>query len=202
VRWTAALGAAAWLCACGCTQRPAAHEDADATLQKLKQLQAAGTLPAREPAGQSPNEKLARISALGAEGQWPRPRPLPAGNPTVHVGTVAVKLVELSTAQRVSAGKLQLVTGDTFLLVKLLAQNVGKTAQTVDLSTAALETPDGKVGIARDVQRAVGMANLFPRLEPGGEEVRVEWTLAFELSAALLGKGLALELGGVRVPLE
>jgi hypothetical protein len=202
VRRTAVLGVAAWLCAGGCAERAAPQEDADATVQKLKQLQAAGTLPPREPARQSPNEKLAQVSAHGAEGQGPRPRPLPASNPTAYVGTVAVKLVEVSTAQRVAAGKLQLVTGDTFLLVKLLAQNVGKAGQSVDLAAATLSTADGAVGLARDVQRAVGGAELSPRLEPGGEEDRQEWTLAFELSPALLGRGLALKLGGTTVPLE
>ncbi|MBM4380585.1 MAG: hypothetical protein FJ086_15015 [Deltaproteobacteria bacterium] len=203
MRRAAAACAAAWLGVSGCTQRPSAQDDADVTLQKLKQLQAAaGKQPPRLPAPSAPSDTLAQLSALGAEDPAPRPRALPASNPTAYAGTVALKLVELSTTRRVAAGRLRLVTADTFLLVKLLAQNVGKAAQGVDLASAQLVTPEGKVSLAPDVQRAVGTQPLQPQLEPGGEEVRAEWTLAFELPPALLGKGLALELGGARIPLE
>jgi len=201
VRRAAAACAAAWLGLGACADRTSAQDDADITLQKLKQLQAAGKLPPRDPPA-SPNEKLAALSTQGAAVLAPSPRALPANNPTAYVGTVAVKLTGLSTTRRVAAGRLQLMTEETFLLVKLLAQNVGKAGQGVDLSAAELVTPEGKLGLARDVQRAAGTTDLHPQLEPGGEEVRAEWTLAFELSPALLGTGLSLELGGVRIPLE
>ncbi len=199
----AAACAALWLWASGCAQRPSAQQEADATVEKLKQLKAAAPLPA--PQGTAPDtarERLAKLAA-GRDGEaGPRTRPLPASNPTAYAGTVAVKLAGLSTTRRVEAGRLQLLTEDTFLLVTLLAQNVGKAPQGVDLASAVLVTPEGRLGLARDVQRAVGTHGLQPQLQPGGEEVRAEWTLAFELSPALLGKGLSLEVGGATVPLE
>jgi hypothetical protein len=116
---------------------------------------------------------------------------------------VALKVVKLSTAAHVGSGRVQLVTDESFLLVTLLAQNVGKQPAEVDPTTAQLVLPSGaRAAPAPDAQRLVGTVPGVRTLQPGGEEVREEWVLAFEVPEAALAPGLALALGEARIPLR
>jgi hypothetical protein len=178
----------------------------DHTLAKLKEAQALGDNVQGPPQpAQDPNQKLADLAAAGpSEGG---PRPLPAKNETVHLGTVALKLVGLSTAPTVSNGKLTLSTDDTFLLVKVLAQNVGEREQELDFSLAAVK--NGKQlesAIARDAQRVGGTKELRQTFGLGDKQ-RQELVLIFEVPPDAFGQGLTLSLTSpgvdpVSLPLE
>ncbi|MEN9799972.1 MAG: hypothetical protein RL653_3669, partial [Pseudomonadota bacterium] len=154
------------------------------------------------PEEEDPNARLTERAARGA-GHAPKTLPLPPDNPTAWAGTVALKVVKLSTAAHVGSGRVQLVTDESFLLVTLLAQNVGKQPAEVDPTTAQLVLPSGaRAAPAPDAQRLVGTVPGVRTLQPGGEEVREEWVLAFEVPEAALAPGLALALGEARIPLR
>lgn len=182
--------------------RPAPAEPAlDATAQKLKALAEAPVRP--PPRGdEDPNARLTERTTRGVEAE-PSSLPLPRDNPTAWTGSVALKLVNLSTSAHVRSGRIQLVTDESFLLVTLLAQNVGKQAARVDLSTARLLLPSGAaVRPAPDAQRLVGTVPGARTLEPGGEEVREDWVLVFELPETALTTGLTLSLGDAALRLR
>lgn len=183
-----------------CSQPAPVEPRLDATALKLKEL-AEAPPPTPRPAEEDPNARLAERATRG-QGRAPRPLPVPADNPTAWTGGVALKLVKLSAAPRLGTGKVQLVTDGSFLLVTLLAQNVGKVAAEVDLSTARLALPPGGTAApVPDAQRLVGTVPSLRSLAPGGDELREEWTLAFELPDSALSPGLALQLGDARIPL-
>lgn len=183
-----------------CSQPTPAEPRLDATALKLKELAEAHPPPPR-PAEEDPNARLA-VRATRGQGRAPRPLPVPANNPTAWSGGVALKLVKLSTAPRLGTGKVQLVTDESFLRVTLLAQNVGKATAEVDLSTARLALPSGGAAApVPDAQRLVGTVPSLRTLLPGGEDLREEWTLVFELPDSALSPGLALQLGEARIPL-
>lgn len=196
---------------CACPNKPEAQDDR--LLQKLKEEQARldkGAASPRPPVDAlaeavDPNEKLAQLATGGgaAEGK----RKLPAGNATVHAGTVALKLAALTTSHSASGtGRLSLTTPDLFLKVSLAAQNVGTAAARLDFSTARLKQNGRDFPLARDAQRAAGTRELqqdFPVSE------RRDLVLLFEVPADALNPGLTLVLpatiGGapdVEVPLE
>ncbi|MFZ5469784.1 MAG: hypothetical protein ACOZIN_10135 [Myxococcota bacterium] len=181
---------------CGCPAGQPAPDD-ERLLRKLKEeserLAAAGT--------PDPNEELAR---LAARGDRERARRLPQANPTVHLGTVAVKLVGVSSSHSISAGKLTLTTEATFLRVTLLAQNVGAGPTTLDFSFTRLEHEGQEVEMAHDAQRAAGTRPLHRTFPP---DERSEIVLFFELPRGERG-GWTLVLpagvggmGDVRIPL-
>jgi hypothetical protein len=184
-----------------CSRPTPVEPPLDATAQKLKAL-AEAPPPRPRPVEEDPHARLTE-RATREDATAPRSLPLPHPNPTAWAGGVALKLTKLSTEQRISGGKLQLVTDETFLLVTLLAQNVGQGVAEMDLATARLALPTGaEVSPTPDVQRLVGTVPSLRSLAPGGEEVRQEWVLAFEVPDKTLVPGLTLKVGGASLPLR
>jgi hypothetical protein len=207
-----ALLALAALSLCACPKQNDEANPDDRLLAKLKAESdrlANGGPAAQPPAAtlppEDPNAGLAQLAAAGA-GQDGKRR-LPAENATVHVGTVAVKLLGLATSHTTAGtGKIALTTEDLFLRVELAAQNVGTTPATLDFSFARLKAKERTFELARDVQRAAGTRELkreFPLSE------RVDLTLYFEVPKDAFGSELKLvfpsSIGGnadLEVPLE
>lgn len=193
----------------GCPEKKSgAPSEEERTLQKLKEAQAMGGDVQGPPTPQeNPNEKLAAIAAQGSSDESGA-RPLPAKNETVHLGTVALKVVGVSTSPIVTGTKLQLTTDQTFLIVRLYAQNVGEREQELDLSMAAVKG-DGELdfALARDAQRVAGTKELRQTFGPAASAQRQELVLIFEVPKGSFGKGLKLVLTSpgvdpVTLPLE
>ena len=189
----------------GCpSQKPSAEQaEEDRTLMKLKQAQ--GDPGRGPPSREAPNEKLADLAAKGSTDEA-GPRPLPAKNETVHLGSVALKLTSVSTSPIVKGGKLSLSTDQLFLIVRLMAQNVGEREQELDLTTSSVKVKDTELSLARDAQRVAGTRELSLKLGPG-ESQRAELILVFEVAPELLGAGMVLSLKSpgvdpVTLPLE
>ncbi|MBI3184581.1 MAG: hypothetical protein HYZ28_20795 [Myxococcales bacterium] len=181
---------------------PARESAEDRLFRKLEEAQR--TAPEQGRAMAPQKEKLAQIATGG--GRREGALPLLGPNPTVHLGPLAFKLTEIEASQSVSGGKVALSTEDTFLRVRLLAQNVAEAPQTLDLTGARLSGPGGReFSLARDAQRAAGTRELRRSFPPGE---RVELALYFELPSGAVGAGLALVLaapdGGepLRLPLQ
>ncbi|HEX8699464.1 MAG TPA: hypothetical protein VF815_11550 [Myxococcaceae bacterium] len=195
----------------GCTKEEAPPPQEDRTLAKLRaeaeRVDRGGAPsgpPTRGPApSEDPNSTLAGVAAgeVGANEEKLR---LPESNATVHVGTLAVKLVGIESSQAVQgSGKVGLATEERFLRVELIAQNVDKAVATVGLEGARVVDAAGKeFGLARDAQIVAGTRQLR-REWPAGE--RAEVVLLFELPPASIGEGLTLVLpstsGDVRLAL-
>jgi hypothetical protein len=204
LRLSAAIAAA--LCLCACPKDDAPSPD-DRLLQKLKAEQervAKGGNPGRSPV--QPEDPNAHLANLAASDDKLKDRPLPSGNETVHVGTVALKLFGLKTGHAAASGKISLTTEDLFLRVELAAQNVGKANVTLDLDFAEVVAGERRFAVARDVQRAAGTRELRREFTP---DDRVDVVLFFEVPREVFGQGLALSFppsvggaGDVKVPLE
>jgi hypothetical protein len=145
--------------------------------------------PRPPPQAEDPNARLAEI-ASGADASEQK-LPLPKDNATVHVGTVAVKLLELSTSRVAGSGKIKLSTADAFLRVHLVSQNVGKAVAPLDFALAQVECGESPYPLAPDVTRVAGTRELK---RAHGVNEREEVTLYFELPPAALIKGCALVL--------
>jgi hypothetical protein len=177
----------------GCKRDAAPQsEGEDRTLDRLREevdRAQRGEATGRAPgAAEAPHGDLA---ALAAKDDAPRPLLLPADNPTVNLGDLAVKVTSLTASHSVKAGKLELTSEDPFLAVGLVAQNVGPSPLAVDLSMAHVRSAGGnEFPIARDAQRG-GTRQLDRAWEPGERE---EVTLYFEVPARVLGHGLTLVL--------
>jgi len=176
------LAAAALLLGAGCSRGEPTPES-DRTLARLKQE--AERVAAHGPGGrapaQDPNAGLATLAAAQADA---RPADggrlqLPEGNATVHVGTVAVKLLGLTASHAESTSRVTLTTEELFLRVQLITQNVGERAAKLDFNS--VRVIDGRGGawtLARDVQRLAGTRELAAPLEPMD---RREYVLFFEV---------------------
>lgn len=195
----------------GCTKEEAPPQE-DRTLAKLRaeaERVDRGGAPSGPPSrGRAPTEDptatLAGI-ASGEAGAAEEKLRLPEKNDTVHVGTLAVKLMKLEASQSVQgSGKVGLATEDRFLRVELVAQNVDKAQADVALDGARVVDAAGKeYGVARDAQIVGGTRQLRRTWAPGE---RTEVVLLFELPPASLGEGLTLVLpatsGDVRLALQ
>jgi len=194
----------------GCTKEEAPPQE-DRTLAKLRaeadRVDRGGAPsgpPIKAPApSEDPNATLAGLAAgeVGANDEKLR---VPDSTPTVHVGTLALKLISLESSQAVQgSGKIGLATEDRFLRVELIAQNVDKAPANVALDGARVVDAAGKeYGLARDAQIVGGTRQL--RREWASQE-RTEVVLLFELPPASIGEGLTLVLpsisGDVRLAL-
>lgn len=190
----------------GCPERETTAPAPDRTLEALrKEVDRAnrGEAVGRPPA--SADDPNARLAELATGHGAPRELPLPPSNTTVHLGTVAMKLSGLRAMHSVRAGKVDLTSEDVFLEISLAAQNVGAQPVSLDLLGATVRDASGNAfPIARDAQRAAGTRELSRSFEP---QLREDVRLFFEVSAALIGHGLTLQLpapGGstVAVPLD
>ncbi|HEX4620051.1 MAG TPA: hypothetical protein VH208_00665 [Myxococcaceae bacterium] len=184
-----ALGCAA----AGCPKdEPPADDRALRILKAERDRQANGGAPVQpRPAtapAEDPNARLAEIVS-GKEGE--KKLPVPANTQTVHVGTLAVKLVDLSTAHTAGGGRVQLSTEQLFLKVHLITQNVGEKPASFDFSYALVEADKHPYPIARDVTRAAGTRDLKHEY---GVNDRQEVDLYFEVPPEALGAGSALVL--------
>jgi hypothetical protein len=193
----------------GCLKEEAPPEDR--TLSKLRaEVDRVGrggapSGPRGEPsAPETPNAALAGL-ASGQDYAQKRKLHPPEPNETVHVGTVAVKLVGLEASHGVQgSGKVGLTTEELFLRVQLITQNVGPTAAGLALGPAKLVDPAGQMyAVARDVQMVAGTRELQRTWSP---DERSELILFFEVPPSALGAGLTLVLpspsGDVRLPLQ
>ncbi len=182
-----AIAAVAVLAACK-EERPPSGEEAR-TLAKLKAE--VDRMGPRGAADESPNPRLKALVA----GERPQeellgPRKLPSPNPTVHVGTVAVKLGGLTVEHTVGAGKVALTSEDVFVHVQLAAQNVGTAPATADFAFTALADKAGNsYPLARDAQKLAGTRELRAALPPNQP---VELHLYFEAPLSAVDKGLTL----------
>jgi hypothetical protein len=140
---------------------------------------------------ESPNAKLKALVAgerptqevLGA-------RKLPSPNPTVHVGTVAVKLGSLAVDHTVGAGKVSVTSEDVFVHIQLAAWNVAPKPATVDFAFAVLADGAGNTfALAPDAQKLAGSRELRIVLSAGEPK---ELHLYFEAPLAAVDKGLSL----------
>lgn len=195
----AQLGSILLVCAAallaGCPDKSTSGDGAaqDRTLMKLKEAKEKGPVGVGPPVAEDEaRDKLAKVATGGADDGGPRP--LPANNATVHLGTVAVKLAALETSPMVKGAKLTLSTDQTFLFVRLVAQNVGERAQELELSSATLTTKAGELPLARDAQRVGGTKDLHLKFGPAAEQKSSEMTLIFELPPDALGSGIVLNL--------
>ncbi len=184
----------------GCPPAPKPSEgDEERLIRKLEE--AARQVP--PPPREAPNEALAEL-ATGGRRQVRRK--LPPDNPTVHLGTVALRLAGLTTTHQVTGGKISLTTEDLFLRVDLLAQNVGERPVSLDFSSVQLRWPGTPaVGVARDAQLAAGTRPLQRSFAPND---RQELVFFFEIPDEALQPGLrlvfppAVGAGEVRIPLQ
>ncbi|MFL5320715.1 MAG: hypothetical protein ACJ790_13725 [Myxococcaceae bacterium] len=201
---------AALLLLAGCPDKTSGADKAeqDHTLAKLKEAQE--QQPKNGMGGpkaqDEEREKLANLAAAGKTDEG-GPRPLPTENPTVHLGTVALKLAGIQTSPIVSSGKLSLSTDQTFLLLKIAAQNVGDKDAQLDLSGATVTSKTGDLPLARDAQHVAGTKDLLLKFAPAKAEDRKDLILIFELPPSDVGSGLSLNLTSptgekVKLPLE
>ena len=196
----------------GCTKEEAPPPQEDRTLAKLRAEAervdrggaTSGPPSKTQVPTEDPNAGLAGLAA-GEVGANDEKLNLPDSNPTVHVGTLALKLTKLEAMQAVQgSGKIGLATEDRFLRVELIAQNVGKAPADVSLNGARVVDAAGKeFGLARDAQIVGGTRQLQREWAP---EERTEVVLLFELPPASIGEGLTLVLpstsGDVRLALQ
>jgi hypothetical protein len=195
----------------GCTKEEAPPQE-DRTLAKLRaeaeRVDRGGAPsgpPSRGPApSEDPNATLAGL-ATGEKGSAEEKLRLPEKSGTVHVGSLAVKLMKLEATQLVQgSGKVGLATEDRFLRVELIAQNVSKAPADAVLEGARVVDAAGQeFGLARDAQIVGGTRQLRRTWAP---EERTEVVLLFELPKASIGEGLTLVLpatsGDVRLALQ
>ena len=198
----------------GCTKEESAPgaqaAGDDRTLQKLRaevDRVNQGGRPTQGPEATrgDPNANLAGLAA-GLDASGEQRLELPAGNATVHVDTLAVKLTGLESSHSAKgSGKVSLTTEDLFLRVRLVTQNVGTAPLTLDLDGAKVVGAGGQqYPLARDAQAVAGTRPLRRTWAP---EERTDMVLLFELPpAALREDGLHLMLqgsgGDVRIPLR
>ncbi|ADO74226.1 hypothetical protein [Stigmatella aurantiaca] len=194
----------------GCPKEEAPVPE-DRTLSKLRaevDRVGRGGPPSGPPgAASAPEDPNATLAGLASGQEYTQKRKLhpPEPNDTVHVGTVAVKLMGLEASHGVQgSGKVALTTEELFLRVQLIAQNVGATATPLALDRAKLVDPAGQEhSVARDVQIVAGTRELQRTWSP---EERSEIILFFEVPPSALGAGLTLVLpstsGDVRLALQ
>jgi hypothetical protein len=117
-------------------------------------------------------------------------RPLPAGNPTVHVGTIALKAKGVRVDHTVRSGKVSLTSESVFVEVTLMAQNVGQAPSSLELAFAYLVEEGGtRYALATDAQSLAGTRPLKTFFDKG--ETR-PLQLYFEAPLAAVDKGLTL----------
>ncbi|WP_224243944.1 hypothetical protein [Hyalangium gracile] len=203
--WMLLAAALAW----GCTKEEEPPRD-DRTLAKLRaeaERVNKGGVPAAPPPQlqppEDPNAKLADLATAdeSAAGQKLK---LPEPNDTIHVDSVAMKLMALESSHSVKGGKLSLTTEELFLRVQLIAQNVGAAPAPLALDKARLVDAEGKEhAVARDAQIAAGTRELA---HTWGPQERAEVVLFFEIPPKALDSGLTLVLpassGDVRLALR
>lgn len=193
--------ACATLVLAGCKQEPAPAPpirpgETDRTLEKLKaEVDRANRGEAVGHAPDSQGGPNAQLAGLVIADEGPTTLALPAENPTVHLGTLALKVAALSAAHSVK-GRVELTSEDLFLAVTLLTQNVGKEDLRLTLAYAALKDANGKLyAVAPDAQRVAGTRDLARTWKT---DVRDEVTLYFEVPPSVVGKGLRLEFPGMQ----
>jgi hypothetical protein len=177
----------------GCPKDEAPPDDrALRILRAERDREARGGAPAAappaSPQGEDPNARLAEI-ASGDKGE--KKLPVPGNTQTVHGGTLAVKLLDLSTAHTAGSGRIQLSTEQLFLRIHLITQNVGPKPASFDFSYAQVEAGKQPYPIARDVTRAAGTRDLKRSY---GVDERLEVDLYFEVPPEAIGAGAALVL--------
>jgi hypothetical protein len=184
-----ALAFSAW----GCPKEEAPPDDRALRILKAERDREAREGPPAQPPqapppAEDPNAHLAEIvSGDKAEQKLP----VPANTQTVHVGTLAVKLVELSTAHTAGSGRIRLSTEQLFLRVHLVTQNVGPQPASFDFSYAQVEGGQHPYPIARDVTRAAGTRELKHTY---AVDERQDVDLYFEVPPEALAAGTALLL--------
>jgi hypothetical protein len=194
----------------GCPKEEAAPSE-DRTLSKLRaeaDRVGRGGTPSRGPGAPSaPEDPNAALAGLASGQDYAEKQKLfpPEPNETLHVGTVAVKLLGLEASHGVQgSGKVALTTEELFLRVQLVTQNVGPQATSLPLDAVKLVDPAGQLyAVARDVQIVAGTRPLQRTWNP---DERSELILFFEVPPSALGAGLTLVLpspsGDVRLPLQ
>ncbi len=186
----AVLLASALGCAAACQKERDAAPSDDRTLAKLKaEVDRMGPHGAADEG--SPHPKLkALVSGPTPTKELLGARKLPAANATVHLGSLAVKLVAVEVDHTVRAGAVALTSEDVFVHLRLMAQNVGAKPAAADFAFALLSDKAGKTfALASDAQRLAGTRELQAALPPG--EPR-ELNLYFEAPLEAVDKGLAL----------
>jgi hypothetical protein len=210
-------GLAALLCAAalleGCKKEEPAAPVEDRTLAKLREevdRVNQGGAPSGPPTDNStdPNARLAGL-ATGQEEEEAKTLSLPSPNATVHADTLAVKLTGLESLHSLrGSGKVGLTTGELFLRVQLIAQNVGTDPSQpahVAFSAARVVDAAGKdYPIAQDAQTLAGTRKLNRTWE---QDQRDSLILLFEVPPSAIAPGLTLLLPtssgeDVRLPLQ
>ncbi|SET31600.1 hypothetical protein [Stigmatella erecta] len=194
----------------GCPKEEAPPSE-DRTLSKLRaevdRVGRGGTPSGPRGAPSAPEDPNAALAGLASGQDYAHKQKLfpPEPNETVHVGSVAVKLLGLEASHGVQgSGKVALTSEDLFLRVQLITQNVGPTATSLSLDPVKVVDPAGQLyAVARDVQIVAGTRPLQRTWSP---DERSEVILFFEVPPSALGAGLTLVLpspsGDVRLALQ
>jgi hypothetical protein len=198
--WTAALLG-------GCTKEESTPGGEDRTLDRLRQeveRMNRGGAPSGAPSD-DPGARLASLAA-GHEPDVPRELAPPEPNETVHVDTVAVKLIGLEALHSVrGSSKVALTTDELFVRVRLITQNTGPAPATLSLAEARLMDAGGaEYALARDAQTVAGTRELRRTWK---QDERESLVLLFEVPPTALAPGLTLVLSGgdgaqARIPLR